>query len=350
MYGSICFFNNKGGVGKTTLACNVAAYLAQKMDLSVLLIDADPQCNATQLVLPDETTEALYSERFAPGHHKIDTLKQVLQPILVGDATLSDRVAVAKPDSNRFGVSLLPGHPQIALLEDVLSQNWTQFLGANLGGARVSNWNTQLLHHIGRNYDLIIYDVGPSLGALNRSILIGVDYFISPMGCDIFSLIGIENIASWIQKWQRNYDEAYARCKEDFSDIDQYKVRRGSVSMARFIGYTVQQYLTKTIRSEKRPTAAFEEILEKIPSQIKQSLSRIFAPGLDLEHVKLGDVPYMYSLVPLAQTRHTPIHGLTSKDGLSGGQFGQQQQYNSFIGGLAKSLIVNLKTAQERRS
>jgi hypothetical protein len=120
--------------------------------------------------------------------------------------------------------------------------------------------------------------------------------------------------------------------------------------MARFIGYTVQQYLTKTIRAEKRPTAAFEAILAKIPSQIEQSLSRIFAPGLDLEHVKLGDVPYMCSLVPLAQTKHTPIHGLTSKDGLSGGQFGQQQQYNSFIGGLAESLISNLKTAQESRS
>ena len=74
----------------------------------------------------------------------------------------------------------------VALLEDVLSQNWTQFLGGSLGGARVTNWNTQLLRNISHDYNLIIYDVGPSLGALNRSILIGVDYFISPMGCDIF--------------------------------------------------------------------------------------------------------------------------------------------------------------------
>ena len=50
--GSLCFFNNKGGVGKTTLACNVASYLAETESLNVLLIDADPQCNATQLTHP----------------------------------------------------------------------------------------------------------------------------------------------------------------------------------------------------------------------------------------------------------------------------------------------------------
>jgi AAA domain len=58
--GSLCFFNNKGGVGKTTLACNVASYIAETEKLNILLIDGDPQCNATQLVLPDETTERLY--------------------------------------------------------------------------------------------------------------------------------------------------------------------------------------------------------------------------------------------------------------------------------------------------
>ncbi|WP_202813702.1 AAA family ATPase [Rhizobium ecuadorense] len=51
---SIAFFNNKGGVGKTTLLCNLAAYLALIKKKKVLVVDADPQCNATQLML-DET-------------------------------------------------------------------------------------------------------------------------------------------------------------------------------------------------------------------------------------------------------------------------------------------------------
>ena len=140
MLGSICFFNNKGGVGKTTLACNVASYLAEQEHLAVLVVDADPQCNATQLILPGETTEALYA---GDTTLKLHSLKDVLQPLMAGDASLSPLFAVATPSSNRFNVSVLPGHPQVALLEDILSQNWTSFLGGQLGGARVSNWNTQ---------------------------------------------------------------------------------------------------------------------------------------------------------------------------------------------------------------
>ncbi len=343
---SICFFNNKGGVGKTTLACNVASYIAENEGLQVLVVDADPQCNATQLILPDELTEQLYGRASKQAPSDTDTLRDVLAPLLAGDASLPMTHTPALPSSNRFGVFVLPGHPQIALLEDHLSQNWTQFLAGNLGGARVTNWNTQFLDLIGTEYDLIIYDVGPSLGALNRSILIGVEYFISPMGCDIFSLIGIENIADWIAKWQGNYDHAFNRCSgEHAEELPNYEIRSSSSTMSRFVGYTVQQYITKTIRNEKRATGAYETILTKIPEQIEESLGPMFAQPLGLQDVRLGDVPHMYSLVPLAQTAHTPIHRLTSKDGLSGGQYNQQRQYEQFIGDLSTSLMRNLTCA-----
>lgn len=344
MLGSICFFNNKGGVGKTTLACNVASYVAETERLSVLLVDADPQCNATQLVLPDEMTERIYSSAEPPP--EVDTLREVLSPLLAGDASLSASHRPATPSTNRFGVSVLAGHPHVALLEDKLSNGWTEFLGGDLGGARVTNWNTQLLSHLKHQYDLIIYDVGPSLGALNRSILVGADYFMAPMGCDIFSLIGIENIASWIDQWRRNYDQAYKRCAQTHkAGLHKYssEVRASSSLIARFVGYTVQQYITKTIRNEKRATGAYERILKQIPEQIRDSLSPFIAPHLTPEDVRLGDVPHMYSLVPLAQTAHAPIHLLTAKDGLSGGQYAQQRQYEEFIHALTSSLMRNLK-------
>jgi cellulose biosynthesis protein BcsQ len=349
--GSLCFFNNKGGVGKTTLACNVASYIAESERLNVLLIDADPQCNATQLLLPEETTERLYAPGAEPA--PIDSLKQVLLPLLKGDASLETTHKIAGSDTNRFGISVLPGHPHIALLEDRLSTNWTQFMGADLGGARVSNWNTQLLSHIKSQYDLIVYDVGPSLGALNRSILIGVDYFMAPMGCDIFSLIGIENIASWIDQWRTYYDHAYAQVLSRHGPTLQAyasEVRPSSRAMARFVGYTVQQYITKTIRDEKRATGAYEAILERIPEQISDSLGPFISQPLSIEDVRLGDVPHMFSLVPLAQTAHTPIHKLTGRDGLSGGQYQQQRQYQDFVGNLADSLMRNLRRSAEFRS
>jgi cellulose biosynthesis protein BcsQ len=339
MLGSICFFNNKGGVGKTTLACNVAAFLAETHKLGVLVVDADPQCNATQLILPEELTSALYRG----GRSDFGSLQTVLAPILAGDATIVSDVAPATPATNRFGVSVIPGHPQIALLEDALSQSWSGFLGGNLGGARVSNWNTQLTRKLSKTYDLIIYDVGPSLGALNRSILIGVDYFISPMGCDIFSLIGIKNIAQWLEKWHKSYDQAYSRCLDDQPTVTQYDVHETASGMSQFIGYTVQQYITKTIRDEKRATGAYEAIFKQIPAEIEGSLGRVRAGALDHTDVWLGDVPHMYSLVPLAQSARAPIHQLTSKDGLSGGQYSQQKEYIAFIGALSNSLMKNLR-------
>jgi hypothetical protein len=57
----------------------------------------------------------------------------------------------------------------------------------------------------------------------------------------------------------------------------------------------------------------------------------------------------MFSLVPLAQSAHTPIHKLTGRDGLSGGQYQQQRQYQEFIGALAESLMRNLRRAAELR-
>ncbi|NOJ85688.1 AAA family ATPase [Myxococcus xanthus] len=350
---SLCFFNNKGGVGKTTLACNIASQLARKNNLRVLLVDADPQCNATQLILSDSQTETLYESGKIEANefkYEVDTLKDVLSPIVAGEATLKTRFSMVDAKTNRFGIDLLPGHPEIALLEDKLSQNWSSLISGDLGGARVTNWNTQLLRHLQGKYDLIVYDVGPSLGALNRAVLVGVDFFLAPMGCDIFSLIGINNIAAWLRDWQDVYTQGLSQCNKRHREaMMHYEIKKSEASMCRFIGYTVQQYITKTIRKERRATGAYEEILKSIPGRITERLGPLTALGLSNKDLRLGDVPHMFSLVPLAQTAHAPIDGLTGKDGLSGGQFGQQTDYQTFISELSDSMLRNLRKVQSNQ-
>ena len=66
---SIVVFNNKGGVGKTTFVCNLSAYLALNMGKKVLVVDADPQCNATVYSIPTEQFNDIYIKKKVPVLH-----------------------------------------------------------------------------------------------------------------------------------------------------------------------------------------------------------------------------------------------------------------------------------------
>lgn len=108
---SIAVFNNKGGVGKTTFLCNLASYLALKSRKKILVIDADPQCNATSYLIPEPLIFDIYDEK-----SKCETINSFLDPISRGRGYKKTSVPVIK--SKRFGVDLIPGDPRLALSED----------------------------------------------------------------------------------------------------------------------------------------------------------------------------------------------------------------------------------------
>ena len=343
---TVCFFNNKGGVGKTTLACNVASCIARYNSLRVIVVDADPQCNATQLILPARVLNDLYrrQSKLAPKPSKKPsaiTLFDVLQPLAAGEPSVHKNVHPLARENNRFVVDLIPGHPEVALLEDKLSQAWLSFGGGDLGGARITNWCTQLSAALTDSYDLAIYDVGPSLGALNRTVLIGADYYVTPMGCDIFSLMGISNISGWLAKWLTAYQDAISKCKQTW-EIAEYPIREDTDAIARFVGYTVQQYIAKSKGKLRRPTKAYEQILEEIPPTVTTELGKFVAQHVAPTDLRLPDVPHMYSLVPLAQSANAPIDALESKDGLVGTQYVQKDEYGSFVRKLSAAVLKNL--------
>lgn len=335
---SVCFFNNKGGVGKTTLACNVASSMAQHFGLSVLLVDADPQCNASQLILPPKIQAGLYST--GKLEVKTTTLFDVLSPIAKGESSLSSAIKPIRSARNRFGIDIIAGHPRVSLLEDRLSQAWIDLGSGDVGGARRTNWATSLTNEFSDDYDIIIFDIGPSLGALNRSVLVGSDFFVTPMGCDIFSIMGVANIAEWLKNWLNAYRRGLTSCREQWgTDIEEYDIREFDSFPLRFAGYTIQQYVSKTIRGERRATKAYEKIINRFPGVIKRNLKDFFDSG---QLLKLGDVPNMYSLVPLAQDANAPIQGIKSKDGLVGAHYSQQEIYAGFIRDLTRQVLNNI--------
>lgn len=154
---SIAFFNNKGGVGKTTLLCNVAGYLALEKHLKILVIDADPQCNATQSLFPDETLDTIYTK-------KSFTIDSVLKPLALGKG-YTDQLEVRK--AKNFGVDVLVGDPKLALTEDLLATDWGHAVSGNVRGLRTTLLFRHLLNLCG-DYDYVLFDVGPSLGAINE--------------------------------------------------------------------------------------------------------------------------------------------------------------------------------------
>ena len=300
---SVAFFNNKGGVGKTTLLCNVAAYLAKVKKLSVCVVDADPQCNATQYFFDDDIVEGIYSDDDS------FTIYSIIEPLALGEG-YSEEIEVLRSDE--FGVDVIPGDPRLALTEDLLAKDWGDAKGGDIRGIRTNLVFSELLSRL-QEYDYVLFDVSPSLGAINRSILLSADYFISPMSIDIFSLKAFENIAEWIDDWSKDWAKGLANVK-DKKRVPKYKFGR-----ARFVGYVTQQYMAKRDASGKRRAVqAYESIRKRIDSVIDSSFPKDARPSKPYE---LGTVPNLFSLIPMSQSSHKPIFELTGRDGVVGAHF-----------------------------
>jgi cellulose biosynthesis protein BcsQ len=339
---SISFFNNKGGVGKTTLTCNIAAHFALELRKRVLLVDCDPQCNTTQLVLNEESTQKLYRQR--EGRGKTGTILDVVRPLEVGDAGIDTNISPVLASANRFGTDLLPGHPRLSIVEDTLSQAWSEASGGRIGGLRKSSWCASLCASLEGRYDIIFFDIGPSLGSLNRTVLLGTQYFVSPMGADLFSIFGVKNIAEWLTHWLGVYETGFGLAdNESPGALAEFGIRRVPAIKQGFAGYTVQQYITKSKGGVRRATKAYEKLLKDIPGEVIGSLGKFSAVGEDLVAMHLGDVPHMYSLVPLAQSVNAPIRELVAADGLVGSQFKQRDKYAKDLTAIVQALATNLR-------
>lgn len=343
---SIAMFNNKGGVGKTTLTCNLASFLVTERGRKVVVVDCDPQCNSTQLLLGVGPAAELYLHPTS----KYSTISKILAPIDAGESDIDRDVRVVPAENNRFEVDLIAGDPEFAITEDRLADAWKSLTARDIEGFRRTSWNSALRTILdSRGYDFAFYDIGPSLGSINRSVLAGCDNFLTPLSSDIFSIIGIRNISNWLGKWINDYLHSWESVDAD--KRDQWYKQFPHIGPPRigdgYVGYIVQQYITKSYGGNRRATKAYEDIRNLVPRQIEDSLTPFIPAALQAhqDQLNLGDIPHLYSLVPLAQKNAVPISGLSSKDGLVGSQYAQQESYKAMISEVADAFLQNIELA-----
>lgn len=322
-------FNNKGGVGKTTLLCNMAAYLQIKHKKKVIVVDADPQCNATTYMFEDYQIEGIYEKK--------NTINKIIEPLSKGKGYITGPLPIMK--STNFEVDIIPGDTKLSLSEDFLSKDWIDGKSGDYRGLQTTLVFKDLLFKLKQlGYDYVLFDVGPSLGALNRSVLVANDYYIVPMSSDVFSLQAIENIHQSLSTWEtqlnRGLNDYYEKEQESFC------IAENEINWTlQFAGYITQQYKAKTINGIKRPVNAFEKIIKKIPNAISLLASKNIQP---LNENKLGEIPTLNSLIPLSQSGAVPIFALKSEHGVVGSHFNKVKEYEETIKMITNKLLENI--------
>lgn len=335
---SIAVFNNKGGVGKTTLLCNIASYLSIKENKKVIIVDADPQSNATIYLLEFAEVVELYRKA-----NSTDTINELFKDLRKTSNYYNKELPISH--SSKFNVDLIPGDPNISLFEDFLSKDWFDGINGEPRGLRTTLVFLDLLNKLKvLNYDYVFFDVGPSLGAINRSVLLACEYFLLPMSSDIFSLKALENIDHTLRTWKKSFEEGLKKYKQ--SEREAFTINEGQEVnfKLKFIGYVTQQYTAKTKDGVRQAVRAYDKIIKEIPSKIEQHLITLNSYIQTKKKVKygLGEIPTLHSLIPLSQRANSPIFELKAEDGIVGAHFAKVKDFESTLEAITKNLKNNL--------
>lgn len=246
---SISVFNNKGGVGKTTLTYHLGHALSE-MGYKVLMIDADPQCNLTIYSLDQEqihkiwevedqfidegfeTTKNSYSlTDFNTIVNSYRSVHFLLKPTEEGTGELD---VLPPPVKLSSSLDILPGRLTLHLYEEKIAERWSGIYRGDPLAIRTVTKIRDLSQRYGSqyNYDFIIIDTSPSLGSLNKVIISTVDGFFVPAAPDLFSLYGIRNIGKSLASWHAEFNVIYNL----ISNEKRHAFPKNFVS---FLGYTI---------------------------------------------------------------------------------------------------------------
>ncbi len=306
----LTFFNNKGGVGKTSLIYHLA-WMYALLGKRVVVADLDPQANLTAAFLNEDEINTLW-ERSESG----STIYQCVRPLTgVGDLVTPRLQTITQ---NLF---LVAGDVALSSYEDVLASQWGESMADNnlYRPLRIltSFWHVMQNAASQINADIILVDIGPNLGAINRSVLLATDYVVIPLGADLFSLQGLKNLGPALKNWRSAWKKRLENWKEssDFQEYTDFTLPQGIMQP---VGYLSQQHGVRL----DRPVKAYDRWINKIPSVYREVVLNETTASSNItvndDPYSLGTIKHYRSLIPMAQESRKPIFNLTAADGAIG--------------------------------
>lgn len=298
---TLALFNNKGGVGKTTLVYHLA-YMLSRLGYPTLAVDLDPQANLTSAFFDENELESLWKDG-------TKTILSCVQPILEGTGD----IASAKPLTVADDLAVLAGDLGLSRFEDKLSDSWSKGFGSDLASLRTTSAFHRIINQaaVSVGATVALLDVGPNLGAINRAALLSADFLVIPLAADLFSLQGLRNLGPTVRAWRQLWElmKGLAAGKANFDLPD------GLMQPA---GYIVLQHAVRL----DRPVRAYGKWLDRIPAVYREAVlgqeseqQQIFS-GVDKNC--LATLRNYRSLMPMAQDARKPMFDLRPADGAIG--------------------------------
>lgn len=299
MIPTIAFFNNKGGVGETSLVYHMA-WMYADLGHTVLAVDLDPQANLTTAMLDEGRLQELWDqdERL--------TLYGAISPLMRG---LGD---ITEPHRERIGdqLELIVGDLAISRFEDELASEWAKCMDRQERAFRVITAFHRCIQAAAKSAaaDIVLVDLGPNLGAINRAALVASQHMVVPVAPDLFSLQGLKNLGPTVRQWREEWTERLPK-----SPIPTLELPKQVMQPA---GYVVLQH---SVRMD-RPLQAYDLWMNRIPEAYAQYVlgAKVKAKHPQDDRHCLGLLKRYGSLMPMAQEARKPIFHLKPADGALG--------------------------------
>ncbi|MGH9660821.1 MAG: ParA family protein [Bryobacteraceae bacterium] len=318
----IAFFNNKGGVGKTSLVYHLA-WMFSDLQVRVLAADLDPQANLTAAFVGDEDLLSSWWQNDTSGL----TIYDCIRPLLQGTGDVAEPEAWPADDN----LALLPGNLLLSMFEDELSSQWPEAMSGRQRAFRVLSAFWRIIQRAAANHQasLVLLDLGPNLGSINRACLISADYVVIPLSPDLFSLVGLRNLGSTFKNWRTEWKDRLDRKPAINVDLPAGRLQP--------LGYVVLQH---SVRLD-RPVKAYDQWMNRIPGLYRDHV--LNEPTSDAVSIRedphsLALLKHYRSLMSMAQEARKPMFHLKPADGAIGAHFQSAQEARKDFNALATAV------------